>query len=376
MDQNRQGYQSVLSQLVAAVFGRGVFYYVAIGSLLVVLCLSANTSFVGFPRLCRLVAADGFLPHAFTVVGRRLVYSVGIGFLTVSAGGLLIAFGGMTDPLIPLFAVGAFLAFTLSQAGMVVHWRREWRKTESPTFGLRAKFFVNGLGALATGIALAVILAAKLREGAWITILALFVLFVLFKRVKRYYLKVARKTRTRESLDLTHNEPPVVVIPTEGWNRLTDKALRFALRLSPDVISVHLKTPADGADEDKAASDLRNQWAEDVETPARDAGLPAPRLVVIRTPYRRFTVPLLNFIDELGDEHPDREIAVLVPSLVKRHWWQFLLDNYRAEILRAALMRRGDRRIVVVNIPWYLDDETKVADSRAEAVAASGSRRG
>jgi amino acid transporter len=124
MGQTKPGYQSVLSQLVGAVYGRGLFYYVTIGSVLAVLCLSANTSFVDFPRLCHLVAEDGFLPRPFAIPGRRLVYSVGILFLATGAGGLLIAFGGITDRLIPLFAVGAFLSFTLSQAGMAAHWRR------------------------------------------------------------------------------------------------------------------------------------------------------------------------------------------------------------------------------------------------------------
>src|SRR5689334_6452854 len=133
MDQSQEGYQSVLSQLAGAVVGRGWFYYVAIGSVLSALCLSANTSFVDFPRLSRLIAQDDFLPRGFAVVGRRLVYSVGILFLATAAALLLVAFGGITDRLIPLFAVGAFLAFTLSQAGMVVHWRRELRRAGDGT---------------------------------------------------------------------------------------------------------------------------------------------------------------------------------------------------------------------------------------------------
>ncbi|HMB03820.1 MAG TPA: APC family permease, partial [Isosphaeraceae bacterium] len=173
MDQSRPGYQSVLSQLVAAVFGRGIFYYVSIGSLLAVLCLSANTSFVDFPRLCRLIALDGFLPRAFTTVGRRLVYSVGIAFLTVTAGLLLAVFGGITEHLIPLFAIGAFLAFTLSQAGMVMHWRKQLRDSKEGATHSRVKLAVNGLGAAATASALGVILVAKFRDGAWITVLAL-----------------------------------------------------------------------------------------------------------------------------------------------------------------------------------------------------------
>src|SRR6185503_1626195 len=165
MDQNQEGYQSILSQLTHAVIGGGWLYYVTIGSVLATLCLSANTSFVDFPRLCRLIAEDDFLPRPFAIVGRRLVFSVGIWFLASAAGLLLIAFGGITDKLIPLFAVGAFLAFTLSQAGMVFHWRRLGGRRS------RVKLTINGVGAVATGAALAIILAAKFVEGAWITIL-------------------------------------------------------------------------------------------------------------------------------------------------------------------------------------------------------------
>ena len=358
LDQSRPGYQSVLSQLVAAVFGRGMFYYVAITSLLSVLCLSANTSFVDFPRLCRLVAADGFLPHAFTIVGRRLVYTVGIVFLTATSGLLLIVFGGITEHLIPLFAVGAFLAFTLSQAGMVVHWWRHMRTTKEGEgrAGPRAKLAVNGLGTMATGAALAVILVAKFRAGAWITVLAFPILITLFRMVKRHYLWVARQIRTREPLDLSHNGPPVVVVPTEGWNKLTDKALRFAMRLSSDVISVHLAS-LEGTDDDECSRTLRRQWAEDVEEPAREAGLTPPRLVVIPSPFRTFHEPLLQFIDQVRREHPDRLVAILVPEVVKRHWWEFLLHNFRAGHLRSSVLRRGDRRVVVVSVPWYLEDQ-------------------
>ena len=168
MDQTHEGYQSVLSQLVSAVYGRGWLYYVIIGSVLAVLCLSANTSFVGFPRLCRQVAADGYLPKAFAVPGRRLVYTAGILFLAAGAGALLIVFGGITDRLIPLFAVGAFLSFTLSQAGMAIHWQRHHTSRTD-----RFRLGINGLGAIATATALVIILAAKFTEGAWLTIVVI-----------------------------------------------------------------------------------------------------------------------------------------------------------------------------------------------------------
>jgi amino acid transporter len=199
MDQTQTGYQSVLSQLVGAVAGRGTFYYVAIVSALCILCLSANTSFAGFPRLCRLVAQDEFLPRPFATVGRRLVYSVGIVYLAISAGVLLIAFDGITDRLIPLFAIGAFMTFTMSQAGMVVHWRRELRDKRHAAERRRlwVHLFINAVGASATVIALVVIVVAKFAQGGWITIVAIPCVIVLHKSIKRYYDDINEHLRTR-----------------------------------------------------------------------------------------------------------------------------------------------------------------------------------
>jgi amino acid transporter len=357
VEQTRPEYQSVLSQLVGAVMGRGAFYYVAIGSLLMVLALSANTSFTGFPRLCRLIASDKFLPHAFSIVGRRLVYSVGIVFLTVTAGALLVAFGGITDRLIPLFAVGAFGAFTLSQAGMVVHWRREAKRPEltgKQRTANRVRLIVNGVGAAATGLALAVILIAKFREGAWVTLVAVPVLLTLFKLTKRHYLRVARQIRTHEPLELDMPGPPVIIVPTEGWNKLTEKSLDLAVRLSPDVTAIHL-TALNG-DGDQADERLRRQWAEEVEEPVRRAGLTPPRLEIVHTPYRKFLDPLLCQVERVKQQFPHRQVAVMVPEVVKRRWWQYLLHQYRAERLRSALLHSGDRRTVLITVPWYLDD--------------------
>ena len=193
-DPDGPGYQSVLSQLVAAVAGRGVFYYVTLGSILAVLSLSANTSYADFPRLCRLIAEDDFLPHAFASRGRRLVYTLGIGILTAFSAGLLIAFGGITDRLIPLFAIGAFGAFTLSQAGMTVYWQRNPGETPQEKAKARVARSINALGAVATAVALAVVLATKFRDGAWITVLLIPALMFLFSRVKRHYDHVARET--------------------------------------------------------------------------------------------------------------------------------------------------------------------------------------
>src|SRR5258707_9143881 len=193
MDQSQPGYQSILSQLTAAVVGRGRFYFVAMGSVLAVLCLSANTSFAGFPRLCRQVARDEYLPRAFAIPGRRLVNSFGIVWLALTAGALLAAFGGITDRLIPLFAVGAFLSFTLSQAGMAVHWSRQPADAQGQRLGHRLRLAINATGAVATGISLVVILAAKFVEGAWITVLTIPCVLALLRLTKRYYTQIDRQ---------------------------------------------------------------------------------------------------------------------------------------------------------------------------------------
>src|SRR5579863_1842167 len=215
-DPGQPGYQSLLSMLIAAVFGKGFFYYLTIASILLVLSLSANTAFADFPRLCRAIAQNNYLPHAFAYRGRRLVYTYGIVVLAVLCGGLLILFRGVTDRLIPLYAVGAFLAFTLSQSGMVVHWRRNrgphWRKSA----------LVNGFGALVTGITVVVVLVAKFAEGAWITLLFIPLTIVFFTTVRRHYHSVKMLTSCKIPIQpATLSRPPLVVIPIDRWSNIS-----------------------------------------------------------------------------------------------------------------------------------------------------------
>jgi amino acid transporter len=337
-----EGYQSVLSQLVAAVVGTGPFYYVCIGSILAVLALSANTGFADFPRLCRLIAQDGFLPRVFASRGRRLVYSLGIYVLTGLSAFLLIIFGGITDRLIPLFAVGAFLAFTLSQAGMVGHWLR----TDGP--GRTPAMVVNGLGALATGVTLLVVLVAKFAEGAWVMTLLVPTLLVTFGAVRRHYHAVSLEIANPLPLNVTNIQPPIVIIPMSQWNKMSQKGLRFALKLSPDILVVQVQAGA------TAESDLSSRWPDYVEAPTSRAHLPVPKLVTIASPYRHVFNPLLDYILEVKRQNPDRQIAVLIPELIARRWYHHLLHNKRAAMLKALLLVRGDEDVVVINVPWYL----------------------
>jgi len=375
MNQDRTGYQSVLSQLVGAVIGRGWFYYVTMCSVLMVLCLSANTSFVDFPRLCRLIAKDDFLPRAFAAIDRRLVYSVGVVFLATASGLLLAAFRGITDRLIPLYAVGAFLAFTLSQSGMVVHWRKQMQGSSVPQAAagsenkngqsssaskgggatLRLKMCVNGLGAVATGTALAIILGAKFIEGAWITVLAIPTMLTIFKIVHRQYRKIEKQIECDDPLDMTNNDPPVVLVPIHGWDKVVAKSIRFAMLLSTEIIAVHLSNLEGDAAEDEA-SQIRRRWAELVTDPARAKGVKAPELDLVRTPYREFVTPLLAHIEVVKRRYPHRLFTVIIPEIVEKHWWNTLLHSRRASRLRSALGERQDVRVIVIELPWYIKE--------------------
>ena len=360
MDESRPDYQSVISLLLKAVAGRGGVYYATQASVLAVLILSANTSYAGFPRLCRLVALDGYLPHVFALLGRRLVYTVGILFLTGLCAVLLIAFQGITDALIPLFAVGAFLAFTLSQAGMVMHWRRQaadGKQSSKQKAGASGALFINGLGAVCTAVALGVILVAKFAEGAWITIIILPVLMGTFFAVRRQYNLVSQQIGKPIPLNLSHNEPPVVVVPLGDWNIVSERALRFGMRLSPDVFGVYVKLPdafGNDADGERMAGALKDCWAEQVDQPAKEAGLPVPHLEVLSSPYRKVTGPLTAYLNQLKPQYPDRLIAVIIPEIVEMRWWAWLLHNHRATALKANLLLLRDPRIVVINVPWYV----------------------
>jgi hypothetical protein len=372
MDQSQAGYQSVLSQLAGAVVGHGVFYYVALASTLAILCLSANTSFVDFPRVCRLVAQDDYLPRPFAIAGRRLVYSVGIVYLGVTAGLLLVVFGGITDRLIPLFAIGAFLTFTMSQLGMVFHWRRELKHAGAGRahHRHRVSLSINAVGASATAIAFAVIVVAKFTKGAWIIILALPCAILLLRLVKRYYAELDAQLREDTPLALDRADPPLVLIVTEAWNRMTDRALQFGLRISPDVVAIHMMQLG-GPDVRERRRALQHRWAEQVEGPAKRAGLKLPRLVLLEAHYRRIQGPILKFMAATERDNRGRLIAVLIPEIVKEHWWQYLLHGYRARRLRACLLRYGGSRIVVINVPWYLEEPLPEQGLEPEEIAAT-----
>ncbi len=340
-DPNGSNYQSVLSMLLGATTGNGWFYWVSIVSILLVLCLSANTAFADFPRLCRIISQNGYLPYAFSLRGRRLVYSQGIYVLTFLAALLLIVFGGVTDRLIPLYAVGAFLAFTLSQGGMVRH----WRKSKDPK--AHHYMIINAIGAVATGITVVVVLVAKFIDGAWITVILIPLLIMAMLYVKGHFTRVRKEIEDTEPLRTEDLCDPLVVIPMDRWNKIAERGIRFALSVSDEIKAVHIQL-------EESDDAFARDWKRLIEDPIRQAKLAVPELICLPSPFRYVITPIVDYVVELSKEHPDRTIAVIVPELIEDKWYHYLLHNQRAQSLKALLLLHGNKKIVTMNVPWYL----------------------
>jgi amino acid transporter len=335
-------YQSVLSLISAAVVGRGPFYFMTLAAILLVLCLSANTSFADFPRVCCAVSQDGFLPYSFGIRGRRLVYTEGIWFLTVMSASLLILFNGVTDKLIPLFAVGAFLAFTLSQAGMVVHWLK------SQDQGARFSTMINGLGALATGITFLIVIVTKFAEGAWLVVIVIPALYLLMYSIRRHYDMIVREVAISGRLSLQPPSDMIAIVPVETPNALVQMALQTACSLSRRVQILHIK-------QENNPRDFVSEWNSHVRASITEAGLPEPELVILESPYRKVVSPILDYIWKLERENPDETVVVLIPQLIEARWYYRFLHNQREMILRNELLLKGENRILVVNVPWQIE---------------------
>ena len=276
------------------------------------------------------------------MVGRRLVLSIGVLALAIAAGTLLVVFRGITDRLIPLYAVGAFIAFTLSQCGMVMHWRKKGDN--------RGAMIVNGAGAIGTMIAVGVIFAAKFVEGAWITVVAIPLLILAFNGVHKYYCWIKKHLAGHEPVDRGDTTPPVVIVPMRDINRLSDKALNFAMRISDDVIGVHLSNV--GGEEVKQEQErLQTEWDQRMKDSAARACLREPKLVVIPSPYRAFLDPFLNELKKIQGDYPGREIAVIVPTMVRTPLVAAIVARRRAARLSQAIVKNGGENVVVVSVP-------------------------
>ena len=330
--------ETILSALARRLFDNNLLYYLIQFATLGILTVAANTSFAGFPRLAAILAQDGFLPRQLNSLGDRLGFSNGILILGFATAGLIILFGGDTHALIPLFAIGAFLAFTLSQSGMVIHWWRERGR------GWLWKSLINGMGALATGTTLIVVCISKFREGAWITVLLIPLLVLGFRKIFTHYEEVRRELSLS---GLPPSRKPVaparVVIPISGVHRGIFGAVSFARSISANVTAVYVELDP-GAGE-RITREWNNWW-------------PNVPLAVVPSPYRSIIEPLLEFLDQTDREHNDGQLAtVVLPQFIPHHWWENLLHNQTAWLIKAALLygsRHTNMERVVIDVPFHL----------------------
>lgn len=333
-------HETILSALARKLLGGGTGYFIIQVATMLILAVAANTSFAGFPRLAAILAKDGFLPRQFTGLGDRLVFANGIVILSVATGFLIILFGGNSHLLIPLFAVGVFLAFTLSQAGMVKHWWRERQKN----LQWLPKAIINSLGALATFTTLLIVGISKFRDGAWITVLLIPLIVIGFKRIRDHYKDVGKQLSLRGlPPDLKPMPPLRVVVPVSGVHRGIIPAMDFALSISKNVTGLYIEL------DPGAGERFRKDW---------QAWWPDVPLVVLPSPYRSIISPLLDYLDQTDQEHNDGMLAaVVLPEFIPAKWWQQLLHNQTSLLLKAALLYRrrtiGFQRIII-DVPYHL----------------------
>jgi amino acid transporter len=325
--------QTILSTMGRAVFGTGALYVLLQVSTFAILTLSANTAFADFPRLSGIVATDGYLPRQLANRGDRLVLSNGVLVLAAAAGALLIVFHGDVSALVPLFAVGLFMSFTLSQAGMVVHHRR----LRAPAW--QRRMFINGLGAVATSIVTVVVVASKFTEGAWIPVVIIPALVLIFWSIRRHYDGVDAALSCPPGTPLPPIVHTVVVLVGSRIHAGVLEAIAYAKSLQPNYLrAVHV------AFDDAQARDMRQRWDE------YDLGVP---LEIVPSPYRALTRPILDYVDELDRRWDHDIVTVIVPEFVVHHWWDQVLHNQSALLLKARLLLR--KGTVVTSIPSHVD---------------------
>jgi amino acid transporter len=329
-----QANETVISQFARTIFTGPMawFYYLIQAATAAILVLAANTSFADFPRLSSLLARDKFLPRQFANRGDRLVFSNGIIILAILSGVLVMGFGGDTSRLIPLYAVGVFLSFTLSQLGMVRHWLRRggvshWRKS----------IVINGVGAIATFTVLVVLVVTKFLHGAWIVVLIVPVMVMMFQAIARHYKEVAKQL-TMKGHEHVRPIKHEVIVPISGIHRGVIRALEYAKSIAPGhVTAVYVDL------NDDSTKQLREEWngvGDHIE------------LVVLASPYRSLTRPLLRYLDRIEREHKDDLVTVVLPEFVPARWWQHLLHNQSSLTLKAALLFREG--VIVTNVPYHL----------------------
>jgi len=325
--------ETVLSQLAAIVFaGKGIPYYLIQTATALILILAANTSFQGFPQLSSVMAADGYMPRQFGSRGDRLVFSNGIVILGIFAAILVVIFGGETHALIPLYAVGVFLAITLSQAGMVKHWldnrSRHWRRNLA----------INGLGAATTSVVVVIIASTKFIHGAWIVIIAIPVIVLMTKKVKSHYDSVARQLSLEGSTRVVEYTHHSVIVPVSGAHQAVINAIRYAKALSKDVVAVYV------CFDPQETMKVKQKWAE--------YGMDVP-LTILESEYRSVIEPLMEYIDGVRATHKGGVITVVLPEFVPQKWWHHLLHNQTAWLIKGLLLFK--RGVVSTSVPLHLE---------------------
>lgn len=344
--------ETIISQLGRTIWGQGTLWYILLSATTLVLIMAANTSFADFPRLGALHANDGFLPRQLTYRGSRLVFTFGIVSLAVFSSLLIIIFRAETTALIPLYAIGVFLSFTLSQVGMAVHWVKSSRLKEGEEIvqqgGVvhydpkwRLKFVINTLGAIVTAIVTVVFAVAKFTQGAWVVVLLIPFLVLIFFRIHYYYKKLAKHLSLEDFGAPTRVKRNRVLLLVSGVHSGVLHALRYASSLSDDITAVYVATEPAATEKIRRGWD---QWGDGV------------RLLVIDSPYRQLIEPLIGHIVRMAeDRQPQEMLTIVVPHYVPAHWWQNLLHMNTATMLRMALLRQ--KNIVVMEIPYHIRDE-------------------
>ena len=323
--------ETIVSQLARITFGTGALYYVLQIGTMLLLVLAANSAFAGFPHLASILARDGYMPRQMATFGDRLVFSNGIVILGILACFLLVLFHGDTHALIPLYAVGVFISFTLSQTGMV----RRWLTKKGPHW--RKNLIVNGVGAVTTGIATIILATTKFTHGAWIVFLLIFILVWMFRSIHAHYKAVS------EQIALTRDHRPplprrnVVVIPINGVNQAVIRAVDYARSHPGEVHAVMVDVDT------QATARIQIQWAQ------WGCGV---NLRALPSPYRSVMKSLLDYIEQILEKEPDIWVTVVIPEILPAHWWQSILHNQRALLLKTALLFK--ERVILIDVPFHL----------------------
>jgi len=325
------GDETIISQVAYAVFGKNIFYYIFQIATTGILVIAANTAFADFPRLSSVLARDNFMPHQFLFRGDRLAFSTGIGALGAIASLLVVAFEGNVDSLIHLYAVGVFLAFSMSDSGMVVHW---W-KTRGPHW--KTSLAINGTDAVLTSSILVIVAVTKFALGAWIVIILIPIIVGIFQFIHRHYVHVAAQLSLTQDRVIPKKIEQVVILPMDDLNYASLRAIAFARTIAQDVFILHVALNEERA---RKLKEKAAQYAPDV------------KVILIESPYRAFLRPLLSYINALHSQRPDAFVTIVLPEFIAKHWWEKMLHNRTADRLRNAFEKHPN--VAVVQVPYLL----------------------